>query len=111
MQGLQGAVNAAQAQGALGTQQGTLGLQNLAQMGLMGQVQRDIESQGVAADLAQFQEERDYPYKMLQFRQSLLQGLPLATQGSTVPGTNTLQDAAGGAASVIDSLKRLKVIN
>jgi hypothetical protein len=110
LQGLQGAVNAAQAQGALGTQQGTLGLQNLAQMGLMGQAQRDIESQGVAADLAQFQEERDYPYKMLQFRQSLLQGLPLATQGSTVPGTNTLQDAAGGAASVIDNLKRLGVI-
>ena len=110
LQGLQGAVNAAQAQGALGTQQGTLGLQNLAQMGLMGQAQRDIESQGVAADLAQFQEERDYPYKMLQFRQSLLQGLPLATQGSTVPGTNTLQDAAGGAAAVIDNLKRLGVI-
>ena len=111
LQGLQGAVNAAQAQGALGTQQGTLGLQNLAQMGLMGQAQRDIESQGVAADLAQFQEERDYPYKMLQFRQSLLQGLPLATQGSTVPGTNTLQDSAAGAAALIDKLKQLKVIS
>ena len=110
LQGLQGALSAAQAQGALGTQQGTLGLQNLAQLGLMGQTQRGIESEGIAADLAQFQEERDYPYKMLQFRQSLLQGLPLQTQGSTLPGTNSLQDAAGGAAAVIDNLKKLGVI-
>lgn len=88
-----------------------LGLQTLAQMGAMGQTQRDIEAQGIAADLAQFQEERDYPYKMLQFRQSLLQGLPLNTQGSTMPGTNTLQDASAGAASVIDNLKKLGVIS
>ena len=87
-----------------------LGLQTLAQMGAMGQTQRDIEAQGIAADLAQFQEERDYPYKMLQFRQSLLQGLPLNTQGSTLPGTNTLQDASAGAVGVIDSLKKLGVI-
>lgn len=110
LQGLQGALSAAQAQGALGTQQGTLGLQNLAQLANLGQTQRGVESEGIAADLAQFQEERDYPYKMLQFRQSLLQGLPLQTQGSTMPGTNSLQDAAGGAAAVIDNLKKLGVI-
>jgi hypothetical protein len=110
LQGLQSALNAAQTQGSLGAQENQINLANLQQMSSLGNTQRDIESQGIAADYAQFQEERDYPYKMLQFQQSLLGSLPLATQGSTVPGTNTLQDAAGGAAALIDELKRLKVI-
>jgi hypothetical protein len=110
LQGLQGALSAAQAQGGLGAQQNQLNLANLQQLSALGGTQRDIESQGLAADYAQFQEERDYPYKMLQFQQGLLGGLPLSTQGSTTPGTNTLQDAAGGAAALIDQLKQLGVI-
>ena len=46
----------------------------------LGAEQRNIESQGVAADQAQFKEERDYPYKQVQYMQSLLQGLPLEAQ-------------------------------
>jgi hypothetical protein len=110
LQGLQGALGAAQAQGGLGAQENQMNLANLQQMSSLGNTQRDIESQGIAADYAQFQEERDYPYKMLQFQQSLLGSLPLASQGSTIPGTNTLQDAAGGAAALMDQLKRLGVI-
>jgi hypothetical protein len=110
LQGLQGALGAAQVQGGLGAQQNQLDLANLQQLSALGGIQRDIESQGLAADYAQFQEERDYPYKMLQFQQGLLEGLPLSTQGSTTPGTNTLQDAAGGAAVLIEELKKLGVI-
>ena len=56
------------------------GLEALAaQMG-GGGVQRDIEQQGIAADYAQFREERDDPYKKLQYQQSLLQNLPIAAQ-------------------------------
>ena len=46
----------------------------------LGAEQRNIESQGIAADQAQFKEERDYPYKQVQYMQSLLQGLPLEAQ-------------------------------
>lgn len=46
-------------------------------LGSAGAAQRGIEQEGVAADLAEFQQQRDYPYKMLQFQQSLLQGLPI----------------------------------
>jgi hypothetical protein len=46
----------------------------------VGAAERGIESEGIAEDRAQFEEERDYPYKAIQFMQSLLQGLPLATQ-------------------------------
>jgi len=111
LQGLQGALSAAQAQGALGAQENQANVANLQQLSSLGNTQRDIESQGIAADYAQFQEERDYPYKMLQFQQGLLGSLPLATQGSTIPGTNTLQDAAGGAAALTDMLRKLRVID
>lgn len=56
------------------------GLSALAAQQLGGGLQRDIEQQGVAADYAQFQEERDFPYKQVQYQQSLLQGLPIAAQ-------------------------------
>lgn len=42
-----------------------------------GEQQRAIEQEGVLADQAQFAEERDYPYKQVQYMQSLLQGLPI----------------------------------
>ena len=42
-----------------------------------GEQQRAITQEGVLADQAQFAEERDYPYKQIQYMQSLLQGLPI----------------------------------
>ena len=48
-----------------------------------GAVQRSIEQQGIGADIAQFEEERDFPYKQVQYMQSLLQGLPLEAQSVT----------------------------
>jgi len=53
------------------------GLRALGAQSAGGQTQRDIAQQGIAANIAQFEEERDYPYKQLQFQQSLLQGLPV----------------------------------
>jgi hypothetical protein len=56
------------------------GLEALAAQQLGGGLQRDIEQQGIAADYAQFQEERDFPYKQVQYQQSLLQDLPIEAQ-------------------------------
>mgnify|MGYP005988468775 CR=1 FL=1 len=53
------------------------GLQALQAQQVGGAQQRAIEQQGIGADIAQFQEERDYPYKQVQYMQSLLQGLPI----------------------------------
>jgi hypothetical protein len=72
-----------------------------------GGTQRDIEQQGVAADLAQFEFERDYPQRQVQFMQSLLQGLPLETQPYNYTSTSPLQDIAGGANDIYDILSRL----
>lgn len=109
LQGLQAALNAAQAQGALGAQQNQLGLANLAQLANLGAAQRGIEAEGLAADKAQFEEARDYPYKMVQYQQSLLSGLPLATQGTTTSQANALQAAASGATTLQKLLTALGI--
>lgn len=65
-----------------------------------GAEQRAIEGQGIAADIAQFEQERDYPYKQVQFMQSLLQGLPLETQSYQYFEPSGLQSLAAGATDI-----------
>ena len=110
LQALQGALGGAQAQGSLAAQQNQLGLANLGAQMQAGTAQRGIESEGVAADIKQIEEARDYPLKMAQYMASLLPNLPLATQGSQTTTTNTAQNAAGGAATTIDLLTKLGLI-
>ena len=83
------------------------GLDALMQQADLGQVQRDIEGQGMAADIAQFQEERDYPYKQLQYQQSLLEGLPISTQAYNFTEPSTLNKAAGGAGTILDLMEQI----
>ena len=83
----------AQLQGTMGVQEGEMGLRNLAaQMGA-GTAQRGVEQEALAAQRAQFEEARAYPYKQLQFQQSLLQGLPISTQNA-VTQTSGMEDIA-----------------
>tara|TARA_R110001583_G_scaffold8229_1_gene39717 strand:- start:189 stop:1031 length:843 start_codon:yes stop_codon:yes gene_type:complete len=58
----------------------------------MGTAQRSIESEGIAADQAQFKEERDYPYKQVQYMQSLLQGLPIEAQQRSYSGLSDVDE-------------------
>jgi len=74
------------------------GLAGLSAQSTAGAQQRDIAGQGVAADYAQFQEQRDYPYKQTQYMQSLLQGLPLAAQSYSYSQPSTLSNILGSAA-------------
>ena len=61
-----------------------------------GTEQRNIEQQGILADLAQFEQERDYPMQRLQFMQSLLGGgLPLETQTYSYSEPSGLQSLLG----------------
>jgi hypothetical protein len=73
------------------------GLSALAAQQLGGGLQRDIEGQGIAADYAQFQEERDFPYKQVQYQQSLLQGLPIAAQEMDYIGQSDFAEGLGYA--------------
>lgn len=78
------------------------GLQALAAQANMGAQERAIEQEGIMADIAQFEEERDFPYKQVQYQQSLLQGLPLATQSYSYAEPSKLSElmnASGGIAN------------
>lgn len=106
LQGLQGALQAAQQQAGLAQAGQTAGLRNIeAQLGA-GATQRDIEAQGLAADYKRFQEERDWPYKMLQYQQSFLQGLPITAQTYTAQ-TSPLQDIMGTGTGLLALYKAL----
>ena len=85
------------------------GLQTLGAQRLGGAEQRAIEGQGVAADIAQFTEERDYPYKQVQFQQSLLQGLPITTQDYQYAEPSTLSNVMGGAGGILGLLETMGV--
>ena len=73
----------------------------------MGTAERGIESEGIAADQAQFKEERDYPFKQVQFMQSLLQGLPVEAQQYSTQGLSDVDQFSedyGALASFFRSL-------
>ena len=111
LQGLQTGLQAAQAQGALGVQQNQADINNLNAQLTAGVQQRGIESEGIAADKAQFEEARANPYKMIQYQQSLLQGLPLAAQSYQGIEPSALLKASQGASTVNALLKNLGLIS
>ena len=85
-------------------QYGISGLQGLADMGA---VQRGIESEGITADRLQFEEERDFPYKQVQYMQSLLQGLPIGAQTVQYEEPGLLQKMSTGASDLEGFLESL----
>jgi hypothetical protein len=66
----------------------------------LGTLQRDIEAEGVKADIGQFEEEKLYPYKQIQFLQSLLQGLPTSAQDYTYTQPSQLEQLLQGGAGI-----------
>jgi hypothetical protein len=79
-------------------------------MASQGATQRGIESEGIAADKAQFDEARLNPYKMVQFEQSLLSGLPLQSQTYNLAPTSDLNQFASGVSTVNALLKNLNLL-
>jgi hypothetical protein len=98
---------ARQAQGQLGRTSYETEADILARQLTGGGLQRAIEQQGIGADIAQFEQERDYPYKQVQFMQSLLQGLPLETQSYTYYEPSGLQSLAAGGRDILSILDLL----
>jgi len=73
-------------------------------MANQGNVQRGIEAEGMAADKSAFEAARENPYKMLQFQQAMLNGLPISATNYTIAQPTKAQEimagAAGGAKAV-----------
>ena len=83
------------------------GLQALGKQQEAGAQQRAIEQEGITADYGQFQEARDYPYKQVQYMQSLLQGLPLAAQSYTYNEPSTLSNLLNSSSGIMSLYKSL----
>ena len=109
LKGLTTGLSAAQTQGNLGVSGANLGLAQLQEQAQLGNAQRGIESEGIAADKAAFEQARDNPYKMAQFQQSLLNGLPITATNYQMAQPNAFQGLVGGATSVADLLAKLGI--
>lgn len=83
------------------------GLAALQRQADLGAQQRAIEQQGIEADIAQFREERDFPYKQVQYQQSLLQGLPLAAQTYSYSQPSALSQILGEGGGLMDLYDRI----
>jgi hypothetical protein len=75
------------------------GLKSVDQLAKLGEVERGITSEGLAADKKQFEDERDWAYKMPQYQLGLLSGLPI---GANTTAVN--QDALSKMSSDISGL-------
>jgi len=68
-----------------------------------GAQQRGIESEGVAADKAEFEAQRQFPYQQVQFQRDMISGLPTSsvtnTAGELSGVGNLLASLGGGVAA------------
>lgn len=81
----------------------------LGDMAKLGQTQRDIEAEGIAADLKEFEAQRDYDLKMPQYKIGLLQKLPIETQ-TTETAMNPLVEALQSGGTLVSLLKGMGLI-
>lgn len=104
--GLNTALSAAQAQGALSNTQNQAGLANLAQMLAAGNVQRNIEQEGITADVDEFNKQRQFPYEQVKYMRDMISGLPVSSVTNTTP-TNSFTDMAQNVTTMSTMLKAL----
>jgi hypothetical protein len=107
LQGLQTGLQAAQTQGNLGNMQNQAQLANLQAQLAGGAQERGITSEGVAADLAEFEKQRQYPYQQVQFQRDMISGLPtgsVTNKAAEMSGIGSLLSVLGGGTAAASAL-------
>jgi len=100
--------NTEQGRGQTATDQANqYGLAALQKQAEAGNAQRDIEQQGLTADINEFNTQREYPYKQVQYQQSLLQGLPLAAQSLSYSQPSALSQILSQGGGMMDLYDRI----
>jgi hypothetical protein len=76
-----------------------------------GETQRGIESEGIAADKRQFDEQQARPYTNLEFQRKMLEGLPIGASTTSVnqDAMSKMQSDISGIASLVDKLSKLGI--
>jgi hypothetical protein len=107
LQGLQAGMQGAQTQGSLGQMQNQASLANLAQQLAGGAQERGITAEGIGADLAEFEKQRQYPYQQVQFQRDMISGLPTGAVTNTpgqMSGIGSLLSTLGGGTAAASAL-------
>ena len=107
LQGLQAGMQGAQTQGSLGQIQNQAQLGNINAQLAGGAQQRGITSEGTAADLAEFEKQRQYPYQQVQFQRDMISGLPTGSVTNTagqMSGIGSLLSTLGGGTAAASAL-------
>ena len=88
---------------------GEFGLKSLQNLANLGATQRDIEQAGIAADIGQFEEQRDYAYKMPQYQLNLLGSIPIggSTTSTDQTGLPAIMSNISGLGTIYETLKNL----
>jgi hypothetical protein len=88
-------------------------MQNAAQLGNInaqlagGAQERGITSEGIGADLAEFNQQRQYPYQQVQFQRDMISGLPTGSVTNTagqMSGIGSLLSVLGGGTAAASAL-------
>ena len=107
LQGLAGQLGATQAQAGFGNMQNQANLSNINAQLAGGNTQRGITSEGVAADVNEFNQQRQYPYQQIQFQRDMISGLPVSSVSNTpgqLSGVGSLLSALGGGTAAASAL-------
>jgi len=85
------------------------GARSIADLAKLGETQRDIEQQGLTAERKAFEEERAYPFSMLDYRRKMLEGLPIGASTTTpnTTGLSQLTSRINDLESLYNTLKNL----
>ena len=85
------------------------GLKSVAQLADLGATQRGITAEGIAADKKQFEDERDWAYKMPQYQLGLLSGLPIGANTTSIDqdSFSKMLSTAGGMAALSEAMQKL----
>lgn len=86
------------------------GLAALQKQADLGAVQRGIESEGVSADIKQFEEERKFPYSNLEWQRQFLANLPLASSNYGYSEPDLLSNIFGGTGGIVGFLRDIGVL-
>ena len=71
-------------------------------MSTQGGIERGIESEGVAADLSEFEKQRQFPFQQVQFQRDMISGLPsgsVTNAPAPMSDVGSLLTALGGGAA------------
>lgn len=105
--GLDTALRGAQLQGNLGATENRTALDNINAQLAAGAQQRGITSEGIAADKAEFEAQRQFPYQQAQYMRDMISGLPTGSVTNTpanITGVGALLSALGGGTAAASAL-------